>query len=136
MSPSLKYATTGAAAVAVIVAGLWPLLDAAGRNGVLLAAAVALPVQVLAFWVLRRFRGHGNAFLAAWIGGTLVRMAVLGATAFVAIRSGMDGAVPMLLALAGFFFGLLLLEPIYFRSETNDLATIGKVDAPTGPVEA
>jgi len=35
--------------------------------------------------------------------------------AVVVIRSGTEGAVPMLLALAGFFFGLLLLEPVYFR---------------------
>ena len=115
MSPSAKYAVTGVVAISTIVAGMWPFLDPAGRSGVLAAAAVALPVQIIAFWALIRFRTELNGFLAAWVGGTLVRMAVIAMVAFAVIRSGMEGAVPMLLALAGFFFGLLLLEPVYFR---------------------
>lgn len=136
MSTSLKYAMTGAAALTVIVGGLWPLLDAAGRTGVLLAAAIALPVQVIAFAALVRFRSELEGFLVAWLGGTLVRMVILGVAALVVIRSGMDGAVPMLLALAGFFFGLLLLEPIYLRSGTDDVTTAGPVQATAGTVEA
>ena len=98
MSASVKYAVTSVVAIATIVAGLWPFLEPAGRNGVLAAAAVALPVQVIAFWALNRFRTELTGFLAAWIGGTLVRMAVIAVVAIVVIRSGMDGAVPMLLA--------------------------------------
>jgi len=119
MSASLKYAATGVGAVALIVLGLWPFLDDAGRNGVMVAAAIALPVQVLAFAALNRFRGETTGFLAAWVGGTLFRMVVLAVVAITVIRSGTEGAVPMLLALAGFFFGLLLLEPVYFRIEPN-----------------
>ena len=115
MSTSVRYAITGTAAIATIVAGLWPFLEPAGRSGILAAAAVALPVQIIAFWALNRFRSELNGFLAAWIGGTLVRMAVIATVAVVVIRSGTEGAGPMLLALAGFFFGLLLLEPVYFR---------------------
>ena len=115
MSASTKYAVTSVVAIATIVVGLWPFLEPAGRNGVLAAAAVALPVQVIAFWALIHFRAELNGFLAAWVGGTLVRMAVIAVVAIVVVRSGMEGAVPMLLALAGFFFGLLLLEPVYFR---------------------
>jgi hypothetical protein len=115
MSTSVRYAITGTAAIATIVAGLWPFLEPAGRSGILAAAAVALPVQIIAFWALNRFRSELKGFLAAWIGGTLVRMAVIATVAVVVIRSGTEGAVPMLLALAGFFFGLLLLEPVYFR---------------------
>jgi len=84
---------------------------------VVTAAAIALPVQVSAFAVLNRYSGQLNGFLAAWVGGTFLRMAVVAVAAVVVIRSGMEGAVPMLLALAGFLFGLLLLEPIYFRIE-------------------
>lgn len=119
MSASLKYAATGVGAIILIVAGLWPFLDAAARNGVLVAAAVAVPVQVIAFAVLTHYRGQVNGFLAAWVGGTLVRMLVIGAVAFAVTRSGTDGALATLLALAGFFFGLLLLEPVYFRPEPN-----------------
>jgi hypothetical protein len=109
-------------AIAMIVLGLWPFLDAAGRNGLLVAAAVAIPVQVGAFGVLNRYRGRLNGFLAAWVGGTMVRMMVLAIVAVLVVRSNTEGAVVLLLALAGFFFGLLLLEPVFFRpgpSETS-----------------
>jgi hypothetical protein len=122
MSASLRYGGTGALVVGLTVLALWPFLDPAGRRGVLVAAAIALPVQVAAFAALVRHRGRMNGFLVVWAGGTLLRMLVVGTAALVAVRSGTDGAVPMLLALAGFLFGLLLLEPIYFRvapSETG-----------------
>jgi hypothetical protein len=57
--------------------------------------------------------------MAAWAGGMAVRALAVAAVAFVVIRSGAEGAVPMLLALAGFFFALLLLEPVYFRAEPS-----------------
>lgn len=119
MSPSLKYAATGVGAVAAVVLGLWPFLDTASRTGLLIAAAVALPVQAVAFALLNRYRGRLNGFLAAWVGGTLVRMLVLGVVAFAVTRSGPDGVMATLLGLVGFFFGLLLLEPVYFRIEPN-----------------
>jgi hypothetical protein len=117
----LKYAVTGSAVVLLAVAVLWPFLDSAGRQGVLLAAAIALTVQVGAFWALMRLKHKVNGFLAVWAGGTLLRMLVVAAVAVFAIRTEMDGAVPMLLSLAGFFFGLLLLEPMYFRSEPDEV---------------
>jgi hypothetical protein len=120
VNPSLKYATTGVSATAFIVLGLWPFLSSPARGGVLAAAAIALPVQLIAFTWLMRYRGQLIGFLAAWIGGTLVRTSVIAVTAFVVIRSGTEGAVPLLLALTGFFFGLLLLEPIYFRVEPSE----------------
>lgn len=129
MNPTLKYAATGAVAVGLVAAALWPFLDAVARRGVLLAAAVAIPVQVVAFWALGRFRDDPRGFLAAWLGGTAVRVVVIAIAAFFVIRSGMEGAIPMLLALAGFFFGLLLLEPLYFGSEP-DAPTRGGPPAP------
>jgi hypothetical protein len=47
-------------------------------------------------------------------------MLVIVGVAAVAIRSEAAGTVPMLLALAGFFFGLLLLEPVYFRPRAGE----------------
>lgn len=119
MSPSLKYATIGVSVIAIVVVGLMPILDAVAWRGVVVAAAIALPVQIAAFAVLNRYHGQLNGFLAAWVGGTMLRMIVLAVVAFVVIRGGTDGAVPMLLALAGFFFGLLLLEPVCFRVEQD-----------------
>jgi hypothetical protein len=40
--------------------------------------------------------------------------------AFLVLRSGSEGIAPTLLALASFFFGLLLLEPIYFRAARGE----------------
>ena len=120
MSREARYTAAGAAGVAVVILVLWPFLDPAGRRGVVIAAAIALPIQVTAFWALLRYRGRVNGFLAVWAGGTLLRMAVVAFVAFLAIRSSAEGAIPMLLALAGFFFGLLLLEPFYFRPEPNE----------------
>lgn len=115
MTAPLRYASTGFAGVTLVTLGLWPWLGPDGRRGVVVAGLIALAVQVVAFSLLLRFRGRMNGFLAVWAGGTLVRMAVVVGVAVVTLRAGTAGAVPMLLALAGFFFGLLLLEPIYFR---------------------
>ena len=120
MTASVRYATAGTGLVALGVLVLWPFLDPTGRRGVLLAALVALPVRILSFAALLRFRGRVNAFLVAWVGGTVLRMATIGGLAFVVIRSGADGLVPMLLALAFFLFGLLLLEPIYFKTAPRE----------------
>ncbi|MDE0899310.1 MAG: hypothetical protein OSA81_09855 [Longimicrobiales bacterium] len=119
MSASRKYAAAGVCAIALIVAGLWPFLDVAARNGVLVAAVTALPIQVAAFAVLIRYRGELNGFLAAWVGGMMIRMLVVAVVAVAAVRTDAEGAVPMLLALVGFFFGLLLLEPVYLRGRSN-----------------
>jgi hypothetical protein len=112
---SLRYAVTGSVALGAIILALWVFLDPAGRRGVLLAAAIALPVQVIAFAMLVFCRTRYRRFLAVWVGGTLVRMTIVVAVAVLVVRSRMVGAVATLLALAGFFFLLLLLEPLYFR---------------------
>jgi CDP-diglyceride synthetase len=122
MSASLKYAAAGVCAIALIIAGLWPFLDVAARNGVLVAAVTALPIQVAAFAVLIRYRGELNGFLSAWVGGMMIRMLVVAVVAVTAVRTDAEGAVPMLLALVGFFFGLLLLEPVYLRGRSNQTA--------------
>ncbi len=120
MKASFKYACACVVLISTVLVGLWPFLDDAGRSGTIVAAAVVIPVQSIAFWALIRFRAELNHFLAVWIGGTLVRMAVIGIGAVIAINSGADFAIPMLLALAGFFFGLLLLEPFYFRIQSSE----------------
>lgn len=112
-----KYAGTATLVVVALTLVLWPFLTPAARRGVAIAGAVALPTQILAFRLLLYSRSRLNAFLAVWVGGTLFRMGIVVAVAFAAVRSGIDGAVAMLLALAGFFFALLLLEPIYFGLE-------------------
>lgn len=115
MTAPLKYAFTGLAAVGAVTLALHPFLDASAWEGVVKAGLIALPVQVTAFWLLDRYHRRINGFLAVWAGGTLVRMGVVGVVAFLVVRNEAPGAVATLLALAGFFFVLLLLEPIHFR---------------------
>ena len=120
MKAGTAYAATGLVALGLLVLGLWPWLDPAGRNGVLLAAGVAWLVQVGAFAILLRHREEPRRFLAAWVGGTLARMGLVLAAAFVVARVEGVAPAPALLALAGFFFGLLLLEPVFFRRHTEN----------------
>ena len=119
MTSSLRYAKVGTAVVGIVVLLTWPFLDSESWRGVLIAALVALPVQVVSFALLQRYRDELKRFIIAWVGSTVIRMTVIGIVAFVAFRSGMGGGVSMLLALATFFFGLLLLEPVYFRPKPN-----------------
>lgn len=115
MKAVLAYGAASSTLVAVVVAVLWMVLDPRGRFGVLMAAAVALPVQVAAFAFLVRGRARGTtAFLGAWVAGTLVRMGIVLGAALLLLRVTALAPAPTLLSLAGFFFGLLLLEPLFW----------------------
>jgi len=81
----------------------------------LLAALVAYLVQMVAFFMLVRFWGDGKRFLLVWVGGTVVRIGVILVVALVVSQGDSLPPAPTLLALAGFFFGLLLLEPLFLR---------------------
>lgn len=120
MTPVVRYGATGLLVLLVATIGLWPFLDADGRRGVALAAAVAYPIQLLAFWLLIRYRREMNRFLAIWVGGTLLRMAVIVGVGLWATRFETVAPIPMLLALGGFFFVLLLLEPAFFRIQRGE----------------
>ena len=90
----------------------------------MVAALVAYPVQMLAFFLLIRFWGDTKRFLLIWVGGTVVRMAVVLAAALILTRVEGLPLAPTLLGLAGFFFGLLLLEPLFLRprgAETTEI---------------
>lgn len=115
MTSSSKYAIVGTGVVGASVAVLWPFLAPSAREGMLTAALVALPIQIASFAALLRFRTRIRVFLAAWVGGTLLRMATIASVSFLVLRSGGEGAVATLVALASFFFALLLLEPLYFK---------------------
>jgi|GEM_PF-1629544 len=108
-----------AVAAALVSGGLlgvgWPLAGEEGRRALGLAVAITLPVQLSTFGLLAA-RGTGTpGFLVVWGGSTLVRFAVIGAAAF--LLAGTEGVdlVVALLAIAGLFFVLLLLEPWALR---------------------
>ena len=99
---------------AALAAG-WPFLGPEGRRGLLVAAGVVLAVQLVSFGLLATRRTGSPGLLLAWGLGTLARFVVIGAAAFLlAGREGVDVAVA-LLAMAGLFFVLLLMEPWALR---------------------
>ena len=106
--------------IAVAVAALFPFLDDEGRRGVLLAAVVAYPVQVRAFGFLLRARGDPSRFFVWWGAGVAVRIGVVIIVGLVALRIESLGAEALLLSLAGFFFGLLLIEPAFLKGADRD----------------
>ena len=115
MTQFYRYGGVALVVLLLINAGLWPWLTPSARTGILVAALVAYPVQMLAFFLLVRFWGDTKRFLLFWVGGTVVRMAVVLAAALVLTRVEGLPLAPTLLGLAGFFFGLLLLEPLFLR---------------------
>ncbi len=109
------YALT-CALVVVGAAGLLALaLPADTVRAVAWMGVVAWGVQLALFAPLYAARGRRNAFFAAWGGGTLARFAVLGVVAWWVWRQGSLPLAPALLALAGFLFIMLLIEPVFFR---------------------
>lgn len=115
MRPAVGYA---AAAFALLLAGAglsYVVLGPEHGLGVVVAAVVAYPVMVVSFAVMVRFREGGNRFLAAWIGGVLARLVVLGLAVVAVMEVDALRPASTLLAVAGFFFALLLLEPVFFR---------------------
>ncbi len=105
-------------------AGLWPWLSPSARTGILVAALVVYPIQMLAFFLLASFWGDSKRFLLVWVGGTVVRMGVILVAALVVTQADGLAPAPTLLGLAGFFFGLVLLEPLFLRprgAETTEI---------------
>jgi hypothetical protein len=116
-----RYSIAGLLLVLVATLGMWPFMGPAGHRSLLMAAAVAWPVQVCAFALLSRALGHPMKFLLWWGVGVLARMGIVIAVGLALTR--IDGVEPsvLLLSTAGFFFALLLLEPAFF-DQTGDRA--------------
>ena len=120
MRALVRYALAGLLMIAVAVAGLFPFLADEGRKGVLLAAGIAYAVQVTAFGVLLRARGEPSRFFVWWGVGVAVRIGVVIIVGLVALRIESLGVEALLLSLAGFFFGLLLIEPAFLKAADKD----------------
>ncbi len=122
------YALAGLLMIAIAVAALFPFLEDEGRMGVLIAAGVAYPVQIAAFGLLLRARGEPSRFFVWWGVGVAVRIGVVITVGIVALRVETLGAEALLLSLAGFFFGLLLIEPAFLKAADQN-----RIDRSTRP---
>ena len=120
MTQTIRYGAVALLALLLVIAGVWPLVTPSSRVGIGVAALVAYPIQMVAFFMLIRFWGDGKRFLLVWVGGTVVRMGVILLAALVVWRMDSLSPAPTLLALAGFFFGLLLLEPLFLRPRGDE----------------
>ena len=114
-----RYALTGLLMVAAAAVAILPFLDDDGKRGVLLAAGIAFPVQVTAFGLLLRAQGEPSRFLFWWGVGVAVRVAVVVAVGFTLARMESVGSEALLLSLAGFFFGMLMVEPAFLKGASK-----------------
>lgn len=111
------YAVVTTLIVTLAVGGMWAFLDADGRASLLLASGIALPIQWALFLLLVRALGDSTQFLLRWGIGILARMGLVAAVGLLLPRLGdLDGGV-LILSLCGFFFVLLLVEPLFFRNQ-------------------
>lgn len=117
-----QYAIAATVVTAVIGGAMWPFLDGTGRMSLMVAASIALPVQLGAFLLVVPSLGDQNRFLVRWGIGVLARMGVVGGVGLLLPRlQSLDGGV-LLLTICGLFFALLLLEPAFFRIGNKGLA--------------
>lgn len=122
----MTYAAVALLVVSIPTVVVWYRFGASVAIGVTTSAAVAYGVMVASFALMIRFRDEGGRFLAVWAGGVLVRLVALAATALAVVRLEELAPAPTLLALACFFFVLLMLEPLCFRVRESRLGLTGR----------
>jgi hypothetical protein len=120
------YALACVLLLLVSVMVLAPWLGPSRREGLVTAGVVALALQVGSFAVLVGARKRTNRFLAAWVGGTLARFAAVGLVAWMVFLRGEPDPLTTLLGLAGYLFGMLLLEPVFFPTESGAETSNGR----------
>lgn len=108
------YAAATGVLLVVLTGVVVVLVGAAEPGAVWLAAGVAWPVQVLAFWVLLKGRG-GSAFMLSWATGIALRFGAVAAVALWLARTQAFDPTTGLVSLVGFVFVLVLLEPLFLR---------------------
>lgn len=116
-----RYAATAALILLLGVLAAWSFVDADGRTALVVAAAMAFLVQLAAFAGLGFAGGDANRFLAVWGAGVLVRMVLVAAVGLT--REAIPGVDPtvLLMALCGFLFALLLLEPVFMSRDNGSV---------------
>ena len=111
----IAYAVTGGLVIAVAALLVSFVGGAEVRRAVWLSAGFAYALQTIAFAVLLLVRDRTELFMAGWLGGMMMRFAVVGGVAFYASRYTTLPLAALLLSLVGFVFLLLLLEPVFLR---------------------
>jgi len=123
MRSVVEYSALCVAVSSLLLLILLSVVPPDSARGVVTAVSVALPLQVVFFALLVRYRDHPTGFLGAWVGGMLGRLALVGLMALAVTRRDDLSPAATLLTLAGVLFGLLLLEPLFLRRQLRDSGT-------------
>ncbi len=124
MSALARYAVTSMVLIGLGAAVISWFLDASGRKGVLLAALIAYPVQLVAFRLLERAEQEAGRFFFWWGAGIAIRVTVLILVGLASFRLESVGPAALLLSLAGFFLLLVLIEPMFLNRGRTDIRTV------------
>jgi len=111
-----RYAAATALVILIVFGATWPFLDGPGRASLLAAAAIAVPVQWASFLFLVGAGGDHTQFLLRWGIGILARLGIVAAVGLLLPRLARFNGSVLILGVCGFFFALLLLEPVFIRS--------------------
>ncbi len=112
-----RYTLVIGSIVVALFAVTAPFLDAAGRFGLVVAAGVALPLQVGLFALLVEARHDPSRFIAFWGLGVLGRMAMVAVVGLSIRSSGILDPTVTIMSTVGLMFIFLLLEPVYLRRD-------------------
>ena len=118
-----KYAILVLAAVATLLAALWPLLpvDRAGRSAVVAGGALAALNTILAYFLVLWSAGRStNVFLGAVLGGMVGRMALMLAAVVTGLLVFELPALPFAISLLAFFVLFLVLELTILHRRTGE----------------
>jgi hypothetical protein len=120
-----KYAILVLAAVATLLAAVWPLLPAepAGRSAVAAGGALAAFNTILAYYLVLWSSGRStNVFLGAVLGGMVGRMALMLAAVVTGVLLFDLPKVPFAISLLAFFVLFLVLELTILHRRTSAAA--------------
>jgi hypothetical protein len=114
VSRTFRYAAVCLALSILGIAVSAVFLNRDGLAGVVTAAALAVPFQIAAFAALSWAWERPKRVLLVWVGSGLLRIALI-AVAVGLVSVWALPVLPTLLALAGFLFVLVILEPVMVR---------------------
>lgn len=123
MKRVVRFSVVSVTIVGAVVALAWFTLDPAAGQGVLIAGCVAVPLQIAGFAFLVRMRDDAKGLMAAWVGGVMARLAAIVAMAVVVLLVPTLAPAATMIAMAGFLFGLALLEHRYLDLDTGPRET-------------
>ena len=133
MRQTLVFSGVAFGLVVLVVLAAWPFLERSSWTWLVVAGAGAFAAQLLLHVVLSKWRTDPKRFVAGILLGAAARLAiVVTALVWVALR-GHPHPVALLLGLAGFLCGMLMIEASLENSNWyRHLSADGLAQASTG----